>query len=98
MRDEELQLTTREARKTLSAAVESASAVLDQLTLETYKEQMASLDAAIAMGKEALEAASALRLQYTGMMPRCRARTEVIPIMWAHRSLMKVRSFDNRTF
>ena len=68
MRDEELQLTTREARKTLSAAVESASAVLDQLTLETYKEQMASLDAAIAMGKEALEAASAWRLQYTGMM------------------------------
>lgn len=60
MRDEELQLTTREARKTLSVAVESASAVLDQLTLETYKEQMASLNAAIAMGKEALEAASAL--------------------------------------
>ena len=60
MRDEELQLTTREARKTLSVAVESASAVLDQLTLKTYKKQMASLNAAIAMGKEALEAASAL--------------------------------------
>ena len=52
-------LTTTEAKEGLNTAITAANeAIAKGLTIEVYKEQAASLNAAITMGQEALKAAS----------------------------------------
>ncbi|WP_302303271.1 hypothetical protein [Paraprevotella xylaniphila] len=53
-------LTTQEAKDGLNKAIEAATAVVDNLTPETYKEHSEALNAAMEVGKEAIDAATAL--------------------------------------
>ena len=53
-------LTTQEAKDGLNKAIEAATAVVDNLTPETYKEHSEALNAAMEIGQEAIDAATAL--------------------------------------
>lgn len=53
-------LTTQEAKDGLNKAIEAATAVVDNLTPETYKEHSEALNAAMEAGQEAIDAATAL--------------------------------------
>ena len=53
-------LTTQEAKDGLNKAIEAATAVVDNLTPETYKEHSEALNAAVEAGQEAIDAATAL--------------------------------------
>ena len=53
-------LTTQEAKDGLNKAIEAATAVVDNLTPETYKEHSEALNAAMEVGQEAIDAATAL--------------------------------------
>ena len=53
-------LTTQEAKDGLNKAIEAATAVVDNLTSETYKEHSEALNAAVEAGQEAIDAATAL--------------------------------------
>ena len=53
-------LTTQEAKDGLNKAIEAATAVVDNLTPETYKEHSEALNAAMEAGQEAIDAATVL--------------------------------------
>jgi len=53
-------LTTQEAKDGLNKAIKAATAVVDNLTPETYKEHSEALNAAMEAGQEAIDAATAL--------------------------------------
>ena len=53
-------MTTQEAKDGLNKAIEAATAVVDNLTPETYKEHSEALNAAMEAGQEAIDAATAL--------------------------------------